>query len=518
MRKAYINADIVFSSHDAFIVEEGHFKAVGRKSTILRQSIDEIIDLKGRTVFPGFHDSHLHLVGLGWMQSIFDASKPKTIESFIEQAKKHEAVPLLGRGSHEEQTEEKRMLTRADLDRISTEKPILIYRVCGHMMSVNSKTLELAEAKNGPISHDAESYDWDQGIFKEDAMKYVLSIVDAPEKKTIRDYILSAQETLLSHGVTSVGSDDFHVTDAPYEDVLSVFESLSTSGELRLNVLEQVNLPKIEVFEDFLEKGYANKVYGNYRNGPLKLLADGSLGARSAYMKEPYADDPDTRGIAIFDEESLTRHFNKAYDYDMDFAVHGIGDGIIDAIMNAKEVASEGRVEKRRDSIIHAQLADHAQIERMRALNLGAQTQPVFIASDVPIIEERLGERAKETYLFNTMVKKGVKTTVSTDAPIESTNPFENIYVAVTRKSFKHPGYPPFIESEGMTLKDAVKAYTQTPAYFSYQENRLGRIQKGHQADFIVVSGFEENDVESLLKTKVQATYKQGECVYVNER
>ncbi len=514
MRTAYINMTIPFSAHNAFIVENNTFVKVGRKAAILREPIDEIVDLKDKTVFPGFHDSHMHLMGLGWMQAMFNASKHSSISALIEAAKAHHANPLVGRGFHESQTSENRMLTRHDLDQITTDIPIVIYRVCGHMISVNSKAIEIAKSQNGNISYPEDSYNLEKGIFKEEAMQYVLSILPVPDADLIEAYILDAQKTLLSHGVTSVGSDDFHISAAPYERVYDVFKSIASNGKLKLNVLQQVNLPNLAVFEDFLEKGYANKQHGLYKNGPLKLLADGSLGARSAYLREPYSDDPSTRGIAIFDEEKLKQHIFKACEYDMDFAIHGIGDGIIEAIMNAKEAALENYSTPRRDSIIHAQLADHDQIKRMKSLNLGAQTQPIFIASDIPIIESRMGERANETYLFNSMIDLDIPTTVSTDAPIESTNPFENIYTAVTRKSFKHPEASPFIESEKMSLKRAIEAYTQTPSYFSYQSDSLGKIQKGYQADFIVVEGFDKSNIESLLSTSVLKTYKQGQLVF----
>lgn len=515
MKQAYINAAIPFSNHDAFIVEEGMFTHVGKKASILNQSIDEIIDLKNQTVFPGFHDSHMHLVGLGMMQSIFNASNHKTIEALIEQAKMVEMNPLVGRGFHESTIEDGRMLNKADLDKISTDKPVIIYRVCGHMVVANSKAIEIATAQNGPIPYQKDSYDLNEGLFKEEAMQYVLSIIPIPDESIIESYVLSAQETLLSHGVTSVGSDDFHVTKAHYETVLNVLKTLSESGKLKLNVYEQVNLPNIDDFNDFLEKGYALQNYGLYKHGPLKLLADGSLGARSAYMKTPYADDPSTQGIAIFDKEKLIKHFKKASEYQMDFAIHGIGDGTIEAIMDAKEYILEIDDAKKRDSIIHAQLASHDQIKRMKSLDLGAQTQPIFIASDVPIIETRLGEtRAQETYLFHTMIKNGIPTTISTDAPIESTNPFENLYVAVTRRSFKHPKHAPFIRKEAIPLSKAIKAYTEIPAYFTYQEKTLGKIQKGFQADFIVVQNFNPKVMESLLKTEVVKTYKQGTIVY----
>ena len=506
---AYINATIPFSSHDAFIIgEDGTFVDVGRKHTILNQAVDSVTDLKDATVLPGFHDSHLHVLGIGWQARMVNAEAHESIASFLEAIAARDEPFIMGRGFHENRIIESRMLKRSDLDSVAPDTPVVVYRACGHMCIANSAAIELATKTHGPLE-ESESIDLANGLFKEDGMKAVLSLQETPDQKTLESMILTAQSDLLKNGVTSVGSDDFHVTDAPYERVIDAFKSLDEQGKLKLNVFEQVNLPTLDLLDDFLSKGYAHKQFGRFTMGPLKLLADGSLGARSAYMKTPYAD-ADTRGILLFDAPTLQTFFERIKPYGMDFAVHGIGDGTIEAILDAKEAVGGGK----RDSIIHAQLADHAQIARMHALGVGAQTQPIFINSDRPIISDRLGARAEETYLFESMRTSGVVTTLSTDAPIEATNPLNNLYVAITRKSIDHPDLPPFLPGEAMALKDAIEAYTTTPAYYTYETDKVGKIARKQRADFIVVEGFDANDPQSLLNTTIKQTYIHGECVY----
>ncbi len=506
---AYINARIPFSKQDAFIIKDGMFYEVGKKHKILNHSVSQIIDLKHQTVLPGMHDSHLHVVGLGMQMQMVDATKHTSIASFLEALKAEDTPVVMGRSFHEAQMRENRMITRDDLDQAFKDRPVIVYRACGQMCTANSEAIKQANAIDG-VPEASEDIDLKRGLFKEDGMQHVLKLRDVPTLDALKSMILTAQRDLLSKGVTSVGSDDFHVTKAPYERVIEAFKHLDESGSLKLNVFEQVNLPVLRTFDDFLKKGYARKQYGRYTMGPLKLLADGSLGARSAFMKSSY-HDADTRGIALFDQPTLETFIRRAHAHDMDFAIHGIGDGIIERILDAKEaIDTPGR----RDSIIHAQLADHDQIKRMQTLNVGAQTQPIFLNSDIPIIPERLGPRSNETYLFNTMIKSGVTTTLSTDAPIEDTNPFENMYVAITRQSIKHPSYPPFLKEEGMDVYRALEAYTKTPAYFTYEEKQLGQIKKGHRADFLIVKGFDEENVESLLNTTVRQTYIRGECVH----
>lgn len=509
MRQAYINFKMPFTQNNAFIIEDGHFVLVGRKGTILRQNIDEIIDLQDKTVLPAFHDSHMHLVGLGWQRSIFDVAQYDSIQAMQSAGKKRKEAFILGRGFHEQTTKEKRSLNKQDLDAISTVKPIVIYRACGHVLFANSKAIELAHALNPKFSSELIK----TGIFKEADMDFIKAIFPTPSLKDIKSYIENAQANLLENGITSVGSDDYHIfATVPYETIKQAFKALVDEDKLKLNVLEQVNLPKLSDLKDYLKKGYAHENYGTFTEGPLKLLADGSLGGHSAYMKEPYADK-DTRGIEIFDKEALRTRIELARTKHMDFAIHAIGDQTTQTLIDLKACFNDDPLAYR-DAIIHAQLSDHAQIQRMAELNLGAQIQPIFLNSDIPIIEDRLGNRAQETYLFNTMIKSGLPTTISTDAPIEAVNPFENLYCATTRKSIKHPDKPPFLASEAIPIQQALKAYTKTPAYFAYKSTKIGQIKKGYEADFIVVDHFNPKRPQSFLKTEILKTFHLGQCVF----
>ncbi len=509
MKTAYINLTIPFKRANAFIVENGYFTHVGQKHQILRQDIDEIIDMQDQTIMPAFHDSHMHLLGLGFQRSIFDASIHKSIKSILKAMKDIDKPFILGRGFHEATMAENRSLTKDDLNHVSMTKPVVVYRACGHVLFANQRAIDLALEKNPSF----KSEHMHEGIFKEEDMDFIKAIFPVPSKEELSRYILKAQAHLHKHGITSVGSDDYHIFETlNYKTVREVFKSLVEKDELKLNVLQQANLPKLTDLEDYIKRGYAHERFGSFEEGPLKLLADGSLGGHSAYMKAPYADK-NTRGIEIFDYEALMTRIELARKKKMDFAIHAIGDQTVETLINIKEALGDDPL-KYRDSIIHAQLADFDQIKRMAKLNLGAQTQPIFLNSDIPIIESRLQDRAKETYLFKSMISENIQTTISTDAPIEGVNPFENIYAAVSRKSIKHPNYRPFLASEAMTIKEALKAYTETPAYFAYKSQKIGQIKTGFEADFIQVKGFDSRKPNHLLKTSVLKTYHKGKCVY----
>ena len=512
MKTAYINATIFNQKNNAFIVENDKFVAVGRKQTILNQNIDQIIDLHNYTVLPGFHDSHLHLLGLGWMMSMANLSSYESFDTLVEALKKRPENPLICRGFHESQFKETTPLNKDILNKIADDKPIVFYRVCGHMVVANDYAINAA-LELDPNPPNTEQVNLTTGIFKEDAIKWVMQGIPKPDAKRLQNEILTAQKKLLSYGITAVGSDDFAIYDLPFETVVQTFQKLDESNKLKLRVLEQSNLPKLEDLKRYIKNGYANKHFKRYRLGPLKLLADGSLGARSAFVSEPY-EDKDTTGIRVFEPSHLDALIKTANTANMDVAIHGIGDQIIEEIIDIIESIPEAERMQRRHSIIHAQLARHDQIPRMQALNIGAQTQPIFINSDLSILPASLGERRFNAYLFKTMLELGVKVTLSTDAPVEDPNPFENMYTAITRKSLKNPELGTYLDHEKFTIVEAVRAYTETPAYYSYQENQLGKIKRNYQADFIIVKDFDETNPESLKHTKVLKTYIAGQCEY----
>ena len=513
LKTAYIHAKLRHPHQDAFIVENGKFTLFGKTLHVLKHDYDQVIDLAHHHVLPGFHDSHLHLLGIGMIRKIFSAAGFSSVDALIEAAKKHSANPLIGRGYHESQFMPNRSLTRADLDRISTEKPVIIYRVCGHMATANTAALQAAKQLRHPLPEDPESFDLETGVFKEEAIEWLTRIIPHPSQNQLTEELLDAQAYLLSLGVTAIGSDDFAIYKMPFEPVTEAIEALDAAGRLKIRLYEQANLPVLEDLQRFIAKGYPNKRFNRYRIGPLKLLADGSLGARSAYMSQPY-QDRDTRGIRVFTPERLETLVTTAMQAGMDFAIHAIGDQMVEELCDLVETFPETTRQRHRHSIIHAQLARRDQIDRMHHLQLGAQTQPIFINSDLPVLPEALGERMRDSYLFGSMLRAGVLTTIGTDAPVESPNPFENLYVAITRRSIRHKELGVFLHDEAMTFAEALRAYTHLPAYFTYDESRLGLLKSGYHADFIVVEGLLPNHPDSLLNTRVMQTYIDGECVY----
>lgn len=417
-----------------------------------------------------YYDSHLHLLGLGYVKSMIDL----TIFTSIKELSKItiDKEYIIGRGWHQNDFKEKRYIHKDDLNEISRDKPVIFTRVCGHVLVCNDKAMNIAGITDFTLQIEGGTFNFNTGVFTEDALKLINFIIPKPSKEEIKEMFIKGNDELIKHNITRCASDDFSTLDVPYELIIECLEELYEEDKLQVKLYEQVNLPTKELLLDFINKGYHKKKFKGFRMGPLKLLADGSLGGKTAYLREDYSDDIGNRGIKVFKDEYLEELIYIADSNNIDVAIHAIGDGMIDIVLDSIEKSLS--ITKRfdhRHSIIHAQLADRGQIRRMKQLGVSAIVQPIFLNSDIAIVKERLGEtRAKETYLFHSMYKEGIKVGFSTDSPVEGVNPEDNIYCAMNRKSIKHPELGEFLPNEKFTYEEALECYTTNNLWLSYDE------------------------------------------------
>ncbi len=461
---------------------------------------------------PGFIDSHMHFLGLGYVNFNTDLSSAKSIKELQSELSNSKSKNIIiGRGWDQENLINKRMPTKRDLNLISRDLPIVIIRVCGHILVVNDKMLELANISNESKQIPGGSFDFETGIFTENAIYIIYNKMPKPTKEDIIKYLMTANDILLSKGITQVASDDFSTLPLDYEFVLSTIKELYKKGLLQVKITEQVNL-NYNLLKDFISKGYVNKNFGGFRMGPLKILADGSLGGKTASLIKPYENEPNNYGIKTYSDDELFKLINLADSNNMDVVIHAIGDDASEQAINALIKSLE--ITKRKNhnhAIIHAQLTTKRQIEKMKKWNIGAIIQPIFLNSDIQIIESRIGKRHLESYLFKTMFDSGINVGFSTDSPIEPVNPFANIYTAVTRRSIKFPELEPFLVEESLTVKNAVICYTSNNVRYVY-ENKL------NDGDFIIT---DENiyscPFDRIKDIKVLETYIDNKLVYKNK-
>lgn len=490
----------------------------------------EKVDLRGRFVTPGFIDSHMHVVEYGKLLqevSLADCTGSleqvcQRVKAFIEERRIMPGTWVCGRGWNQDYFEgEKRFVNCHDLDRVSTEHPIFLARACGHVVSVNSKAMELAGVTRDSVQPADGYFQVDDrgeplGIFEENAVSMVKDVIPAPAVSQVKEYILKAARSLNSFGITSVHTDDFlSLTGVDYEMILKAYRELEAEGALTIKIYEQSQFEDLDGLKEFVGKGYHTGAGSSYvKIGPLKIIGDGSLGARTAYLSQPYADKGDTRGIAVFTQEQLDDMIVYAHTHGMQTAVHAIGDGIMERVVRAYEKAlKEFPREDHRHGIVHCQITTKPLLEKIEKLSLHAYIQSIFLDYDSKIAERRLGEeRAKETYQFKTLFQTGSASNGS-DSPVETPNVMKGIQCAVTRTSLD--GAKTFLPGQALTVEEALASYTAMGARASFEEDKKGMIKRGMAADFTVLNrDLTQTPPRDLGQAAVEQTYVDGVCVY----
>ena len=538
MKQLYINGHVITMDKDtpkaeAFIVDAGTFSEVGTTEKILEKQdeLSEIIDLEGATVIPGFNDSHLHLLNYAYGKSKIDLSQLKSTQEVIDAAKEYivkknipEGKWVVGTGWNEYFYADHHILTRDDLDKISTKHPIVFTRNCVHTVVVNSLALELIgisdktpDPPGGIIRRDAAGRA--TGLLNENARYMAYDKLPDASEEEIKDMLDSAMQELASFGLTSLQTDDFETFSSKnYDVIIRAYNSLVSENRMSARIYEQCLLPSIDRLKDFFSKGYKTG-YGNplFKIGPLKLLVDGSVGPHTAFLSKEYDDDPGNFGVCQFTQEELDELVLTAQKNDTHVLCHNIGDAAMVRTLNSYEKARDTlKKSNARNGIVHIQISTFEILERIKALDIVAYAEPVCIDGDMHCVEDRVGhERFKESYAYKTMHNLGIKFGYSSDATVDSVNPIVAAYIATNRKD--HTGWPEggWYPEQKLTIEEVLEGYTMGSAYCSFEESVKGSISKGKYADFAVLSeNILETPIEELLRVHVLKTYLGGKQTY----
>ncbi len=518
----------------AFVVEDGCFVYVGDNETAqcMFDGDGILVDLKGHFVCPGFNDSHMHVLGYGkTLNQAILSEHTESLEDVLKCLKDFEGKPedsglwLLGRGWNQDYfLDVKRMPNRYDLDRISTERPISITRACGHCLVVNSKALELLGITEETPSPEGGVIGMENGVldgrFYDNAMNLVTNEFPMPTKDEVKQMLKTAIKKLNSYGVTSCQSDDYSMFwNLPWQTVNEAFLELEEAGELTVRIYEQSNLTTVEDLQAFIDAGNVTGKGSNYfKIGPLKMLGDGALGARTAFLTKPYADDASTCGIPVFTKKQFEDMIGLANANGMQVAVHAIGDACLDWVLGAIEKAlDENPRENHRHGIVHCQITRPDQLQKIKDLNLHIYAQTIFLDYDINIVEARVGkELASTSYSWKTLMKNGVSVSNGSDCPVELPYVMGGIQCAVTRKPLKDmEGKLIYLPEEAFTVQEAIDSYTVRSAEGSFEEDIKGKIQKGMLADFVILENNPfETDKNHIKDINILATYVGGRKVY----
>ena len=535
MKTAYYNAKVYTGSLplcEAFIVENGRFGKIGSNDEILSllSDTDTCVDLNGHFVCAGFNDSHMHLLSFGKsLRSAQLGAHTDSLSGMLEYVREYlnenpprEGQWLLGRGWNQDYfTDEKRMPNRHDLDSVSADIPILLTRACGHCCVVNTKALELAgitAETEPPAGGDIGREDGvPDGRFYDNAIELIQCVLPAPGRPEIREMLRAACKGVNSYGITSVQTDDYQVfAGVPWQMINEVYEELAAGGELTARVYEQAQFTEVDALQDFIDEGNKTGTGTDmFRIGPIKLLGDGSLGSRTAYLSRPYADAPETRGFTLYSDEKMNSLVSCAHRNGMQIAVHTIGDACLDQVLNAMESAiKEDPRADHRHGIVHCQISRPDQLERIQKLGLHVYAQSVFLDYDNHIVEKRAGkELASTSYSWKTLMDYGVSVSNGSDCPVELPDVMKGIECAVTRTSMDGTG--PYLPDQAFTVQEALDSFTAKSAEASFEESVKGKIAPGYLADFTVL---EEDplvaDPKHLHEIRVFSCYLGGRLVW----
>ena len=305
---------------------------------------------------------------------------------------------------------------------------------------------------------------------------------------------------------------------ADFDSVVAAYDLLKSRGEMTVRVWEEVQQPRVPQLKKFLERGMRTGWGDEYfRVGNIKILTDGSLGARTAYMRQDYADDPGNRGVAVYTQEALDEVVALGHSFGMQMAFHAIGDGAVEQCVCALEKANKAWPGKDlRHRIVHCQIAGRDLLERLAAAGVGADIQPAFTASDAPLVGSRLGkDREKDSYMWKTMLDLGMAVGGGSDSPVETLNPLWGIYCAVTRQDAEHKPAGGWHPEEKLSVYEAVSVYTRGGAYLSFDEGQKGCIADGFLADMAVLSqDIFKADPEKIPEISVEMTIMGGKICY----
>lgn len=511
----------------AILIENAYIKKTGSDLDLLKEEADKIIDLKGKTVLPGLNDSHLHLSYIGEAMNILDLSQARSIDEIIDLGKsflkKHPLLKALkGRGWNEDHFTqgEVRSLKNSDLDKISTDIPVIFDRVCQHLSSSNSKAIDLLDIdKNTSVSGGVIALDEankPNGIFKEYAVKLIKQALPKKEDNEIEEELLKAMDYCIKMGVTSVGSCDILNND--YAQMFRVIHKIYGENKTSLRYSHQFNFQEIDEFKEYLNTEFKNKNYdGKFLSkGSLKLFKDGSLGAKTALLNKPYSDDHGNFGVDSLDNNSLKELVELAEKNDIQVLTHAIGDGAIESLVDIYGEINNSNKNKLRHSIVHCQITTEGLLKKIADEKLSVLVQPIFLDYDAGIVEERVGkDMARTSYAFDTLYKSDAVVSFSTDAPIEDVNPFLNIYSAVNRLGLDNKTGDVYLANERMSVEDSIDAYTFKSAYNEFKEDIKGKLKPGFLADLIVIDKdiftIDPLDIKDIV---VDMTMIGGKIVY----
>ena len=483
----------------ALAIRDGKFVAVGSDAEVKRLAgpATRMIDLGGRTVVPGLNDTHTHFKAAGLALYTVNLRNAKSVSEALEAirtfaAKKKPGEWVVGSAWHPpSQLAEKRYLTRQEIDSAAPNHPVYLPTV-GHFVMANSRALELARIgkdtpnpEGGTIERDAAGAP--TGVLVGPAIQLLTRAVPEWTREEQLGQYRESMRILNSYGITSTIDGGLDMQD------VRVLRELASKGEqtLRVGVMYRPAIPK-----DLAQWEESLKAAGDPRAGDewvrfvgVKLGFDGGMTLRTAHTRQPYPDDPKYHGLTYMSFERLGELTEISDRHGWRVGVHVVGDKAVDLALAAFESLDKQRpISGKRFVLIHASLMQRDQMERARRLGLRADVQNVFMWDKAATVERFLGkETANRAVPTRTLIEvMGIENVgAGTDFPVNIIDPYLGMYIMVTRKDPRGVVYG---AGEAITREQALRLYTSSGAYYSFEENTKGTIEPGKMADLVVLS------------------------------
>ena len=506
----------------ALLVDHGKVVATGDTAALTaRAQGAKVLDGGGRTLLPGLIDAHGHVLELGYARNQADLTGTQSLAAALTKIKRYatdhtDARWIIGGGWNQEIWKLGRFPTAQELDGAVADRPVWLSRVDGHAGWANTAAMKLAgidrhtkDPSGGRIERDAQGKP--TGVFVDAATALISDKVPAPTAAERAAALDTALKTMASVGLTGVADAGIDL------DNYTLYRQYAEAGKLTARIYAMIRGTGDDF--DVISKDGPLLGYGNdfLTVSAVKLFADGALGSRGAALLQPYADDPHNSGLLFLKPAEMTGMIGKALAKGYQVNIHAIGDRanreVLDSFAAAYKLHGGQDL---RNRVEHAQIVALEDIPRFVPLHLVASMQPTHATSDMNMAESRVGaQRIQGAYAWQRFLQQGTVVAAGSDFPVESPNPFYGLYSAVTRED--HEGNPPggWYPAQDMSFVQALRAFTLDAAWAEHAETRLGTLEPGKWADFILIDHDVVKDPPARIwNTRVLQTWVGGRQVY----
>ncbi|MEH6395026.1 amidohydrolase [Pseudoalteromonas sp.] len=500
------------------VIKDGKVVKLGDEKLAASFPDAQAFDAEQQTLLPGLIDAHGHVIGLGNNLTQLDLRGSTSIAQIQQQLAvfaKDKDGWIIGRGWNQELWPDKQFPTAADLDKIVKDIPVVLSRVDGHAIWVNSKAMELSKlttATQAPVGGEIIRTPAGKlsGIFIDKAESLITAHIPAPSDQDVSNALTQAGQHLVSLGITS--THDAGIDKQTWQ----IYKQRAEQGTLPLRIVAMLSATD-PALESMLRAGRYKDLNDFMSIRSVKIYADGALGSRGAALLDDYADRKNHQGLMLETQQKLEQLFTLSFSHGFSANTHAIGDKanhiVLDAYQNVFKKTGGILL---RNRIEHAQIVAPADIPRFKTLKIIPSMQPVHATSDMHMAEQRLADtQLQGAYAWQTFLNQGSVVAAGSDYPVELANPFDGLYSAITRQDHNQLPANGWRVSEALSREDALRAFTLGAAYAAHQEFKLGSLEQGKWADFILIDkDYFKVPVQEIFTIKVNQTWIGGELRY----